>query len=294
MSAIRNDYREHTPYEIASDPESFADTYAELCCLVPIDELVRLHRRQFPELNMDRDTMREAATQRPAGWSGPCNVWEHEGVEYAQAAAVSNSGHSEWFFYHLKHNYYDQIGDYNKLLPKELEREQHYREHLVKLHGNRPIKELTFDQLVSGHRDLIVKNPSVGRLVDALVALRTQRPDHPRERDERFYLEYLTHHEAELVSTMSDLTFYDAYERAAFLMIYTFKPGPRDYDPFKDEPDAQVLLATEVMFRSLPLWGLNGWSLEEVRAQELEKSLGAPYPAGDGEDLQSTPEPDIY
>lgn len=33
MSAIRNDYREHTPYEIASDPESFAETYAELCGL---------------------------------------------------------------------------------------------------------------------------------------------------------------------------------------------------------------------------------------------------------------------
>lgn len=29
MSAIRNDYREHTPYEIAADPESFAETYAE-------------------------------------------------------------------------------------------------------------------------------------------------------------------------------------------------------------------------------------------------------------------------
>lgn len=28
---------QHTPFEVASDPEAFADTYAELCGVIPID-----------------------------------------------------------------------------------------------------------------------------------------------------------------------------------------------------------------------------------------------------------------
>lgn len=57
---------EHTPFEVASDPEAFADTYAELCGVIPIDDLVELYVKAFPELPMGYETMREAAAQRPA------------------------------------------------------------------------------------------------------------------------------------------------------------------------------------------------------------------------------------
>ena len=49
-------------------------------------------------------------------------------------------------------------------------------------------------------------------------------------------------------------------------------PGPRDYDPFRDEPDPNVLLAMEKVYRELPLWGLNGWNQEEVRQQMFERA----------------------
>ena len=54
----------HTPFEVASDPEAFADTYAELCGIIPINDLVDLYHKAFPELPMDYATMREAAAQR--------------------------------------------------------------------------------------------------------------------------------------------------------------------------------------------------------------------------------------
>lgn len=39
----------------------------------------------------------------------------------------------------------------------------------------------------------------------------------------------------------------------------------------RQRPGAEVLLAMEKVSRELPLWGLNGWSQEEVRAQMLER-----------------------
>ena len=65
----------HTPFEVASDPEAFADTYAELCGIIPIDDLVDLYHKAFPELPMDYATMREAAAQQglPRAPDGLCD-----------------------------------------------------------------------------------------------------------------------------------------------------------------------------------------------------------------------------
>ena len=38
-------------------------------------------------------------------------------------------------------------------------------------------------------------------------------------------------------------------------------------DPFRDEPDPNVLLVTEKFYRELPLWGLNSRSQEEVSSR---------------------------
>lgn len=50
---------EHAPLEVASDPESFANTYAGLCGVIPIDDLVNLYVRTFPEQPKDYKTMRK-------------------------------------------------------------------------------------------------------------------------------------------------------------------------------------------------------------------------------------------
>lgn len=110
------------------------------------------------------------------------------------------------------------------------------------------------------------------RLVEALLDVRVSRPDRQRRDDMRFYVAHHTNRVVLRASTMIDVSSNSAYEDAEFLMIYTYPPGPRDYDPFRDEPDPNVLLAMEKVYRELPLWGLNGWNQEEVRAQMLEKA----------------------
>ena len=262
---------QHTPFEVASDPESFADTYAELCGIIAIDDLIRLYARTFPELPMDYETMREAAAQRPASWNGACETWTHEGVEYALASAFSDSGHAEWFFYHIKHNDWEHMDRYEKELPAELERERELRAELVERHRARPIKELTFDELVKGHPALIEEAPCTQRLIEELLAIRLGRGDQAEKDVERLRIAQEVNRSALIASTMIDVNGNRAYEDAEFLMIYTYPPGPRDYDPFRDEPDPNVLLAMEKVYRELPLWGLNGWNQEEVRQQTFER-----------------------
>ena len=111
------------------------------------------------------------------------------------------------------------------------------------------------------------------RLVEALLDVRVSRPDRPRRDDMRFYIAHHTNRVVLRASTMIDVSSNSAYEDAEFLMIYTYPPGPRDYDPFRDEPDPNVLLSMEKVYRELPLWGLNGWNQEEIRAQMFEKML---------------------
>lgn len=184
---IMYEREKRTPLELASDPKEFANTYAELCGVIPIDDLVDLYRKAFPEPPMDYETMRKAAAGREASWNGVCETWRHEDVE-------------------------------------------------------------------------------------ALLDVRVSRPDRPRRDDMRFYIAHHTSRVVLRASTMIDVNSNSAYEDAEFLMIYTYPPGPRDYDPFRDEPDPNVLLAMEKVYRELPLWGLNGWNQEEVRAQMLEKT----------------------
>lgn len=269
---IMHERKQHTPFEVASDPEAFADTYAELCGVIPIDDLVDLYRKAFPELPMDYETMRGAAAGRLASWNGTCRTWsDSDGVEYALAGAFSDAGHAEWFFYHIKHNDWEHIDRYEKELPQELEHERELRADLAKRHHAQPIKELTFDELVKGHPALIDEAPCVKRLVDELCDICINRKGHAKKDLDRFELTQEANRVAQLASTMIDIRNYRAYEEAQFLMIFTYPPGPRDYDPFRDEPDPNVLLATEKVYRELPLWGLNGWSQEEVRQKELER-----------------------
>ena len=256
----------HTPFEVASDPEAFADTYAELCGIVPIGDLVGLYQKAFPDIPMNYATMREAAAQRPASWNGTCGTWSDEShVEYALSAALSDAGHAEWFFYYIKHNDWEHMSRYERELPQELENARQLRAELVRRHQKHPIKELTFDTLAKGHQCLIEEAPCVRRLVDTLLGLRMQRPDHPNQKNERGYIAHHARRVAAIASTVIDPSAGSAYEDARFLMIYTYPPGPRNYDPFHDEPDPGVLLAMEKVYRELPLWGLNGWSQEEVQ-----------------------------
>ena len=269
---IMYEREQHTPFEVASDPEAFADTYAELCGIIPIDDLVDLYHKAFPELPMDYETMREAAALRRPAFQGVCETWtDDDDVEYALAGAFSDAGHAEWFFYYIKHNDWEHMDRYEKELPQELEHERELRAELAKRHRAHPIKELSFDELVKGHTALIENADCVKRLVEALLDVRVSRPDHPKREGERFYIAHNVNRVARMTSTMIDINGNRAYEDAQFLMIDTYPPGPRDYDPFRDEPDPNVLLAMEKVSRELPLWGLNGWSREEVRAQMLER-----------------------
>ena len=269
---IMNEREKHTPFEIASDPEAFADAYAELCGIVPVKDLVNLYQITFPALTMDYATMREAAAQRSASWNGTCKTWSDEdGVEYALAEAFSDAGHAEWFFYYIKHNDWEHMDRYKKELPQELEHERELRAELAKRHRAHPIKGLTVDELAKGHSALIEEAPCVKRLTDELLNIRVSRKDRAKKDLERFRIAQEVKRVARLASTMIDASSYRAYEDAQFLMIYTYPPGPRDYDPFRDEPDPNVLLATEQVYRELPLWGFNGWSQEEVREQMLER-----------------------
>lgn len=261
----------HTPFEVASDPEAFADTYAELCGIISIDDLINLYGKAFPELPMDYSVMREAAARRPASWNGACETWaDVDGVEYALATAFSDAGHAEWFFYHIKHNDWEHMDRYERELPQELEHERELRAELVKRHRAYPVKELTFDELAKGHPALIEEAPCVKRLANALLDIRVSRKDHSKRNGEQFCITHNVKRVACLVATMIDVSSSHACEDAQFLMIYTYPPGPRDYDPFRDEPDPNVLLAMEKVYQELPLWGLNGWSQEEMRRQELE------------------------
>lgn len=269
---IMHEREQHTPFEVASDPEAFADTYAELCGIIPIDSLVDLYHKAFPELPMDYSTMCEAAAGRPVSWNGTCGTWsDGDGVEYALASAFSDAGHAEWFFYYIKHNDWEHMDRYKKELPQELEHERELRAELARRHRTHPIKELTVDELAKGHSALIEEAPCVKRLTDELLNIRVSRKDRAKKDLERFRVAQEVQRVARLASTMIDVSSYRAYEDAQFLMIFTYPPGPRDYDPFRDEPDPNVLLATEKVYRELPLWGLNGWSQEEVRQKELER-----------------------
>ena len=269
---IMHERERHAPFEVASDPEAFADTYAELCGIIPIDDLVDLYHKAFPELPMDCSTMCEAAAGRPASWNGTCGTWsDSDGVEYALASAFSDAGHAEWFFYYIKHNDWEHLDRYKKELPQELEHERELRAELAQRHHAQPIKELTFDELVKGHPALIIEAPCVKRLADELWDIRISRKGRTRKDLEQFKITQEVNRAARLASTMIDVGNNRAYEDAQFLMIFTYPPGPRDYDPFCDEPDPNVLLAMERVYRELPLWGLNGWSQEEVLQQELER-----------------------
>lgn len=117
-------------------------------------------------------------------------------------------------------------------------------------------------ELVERHRAL---------LIEELLAIRLGRKGRAEKDEERFKIAQEVNRSALIASTMIDVNGNSAYEDAEFLMIYTYPPGPRDYDPFRDEPDPNVLLAMEKVYRELPLWGLNGWNQEEVRAQEIER-----------------------
>ena len=269
---IMHERERHAPFEVASDPEAFADTYAELCGIIPIDSLVDLYHKAFPELPMDYSTMCEAAAERPASWNGTCRTWSgSDGVEYALASAFSDAGHAEWFFYYIKHNDWEHMDRYKKELPQELEHERELRAELAQRHHAQPIKELTFDELVKGHPALINEAPCVKRLADELWDIRISRKGRAKKDLDQFEITHEVNKAARLASTMIDVGSNRAYEDAQFLMIFTYPSGPRDYDPFRDEPDPNVLLAMEKVYRELPLWGLNGWSQEEVLQQELEQ-----------------------
>lgn len=71
---IMYEREKRAPLELASDPKAFANTYAELCGVIPIDDLVGLYRKAFPELPMDYETMRKAAAGRAASWNGACST----------------------------------------------------------------------------------------------------------------------------------------------------------------------------------------------------------------------------
>lgn len=227
---------QHAPLEVASNPEAFADTYAELCGIIPIDALVELYVKAFPERPMDHEIMREAAAQRRASWNGTCKTWTHDGVEYALASPFSDAGHAEWFFYHIKHNDFEHMDRYDKELPAELEHKWELRAELVKRHLAHPIKELTFNELVKGHPALIEEAPCTQRPIEELLAIRLGRKDRAKKDMERFRIVQEVNRTALIASTMIDVSSNRAYEDAEFLMIYTFRPARGTMTPSATSP----------------------------------------------------------
>lgn len=263
---------QYTPHEIAANPELFVDAYTDHCGIVAIDELVRLYAKTCPDFVMDYASMRAASEGRPRPQGGAPLTWGHGGREYALSASLSSAGYEDWFYYHLKRQCWGELeGQGDERPPRLPWREEALRARLVRSHEARPVKELTLDQLARGRAQRIGSAHGVKRLVEELLKVRMRRTDTPKRRaTERGIIAAHVGSLACLASTAIDVGSSRAYEDAQRLMVYTFPEGSCDFDPFRDEPDPKVLLAAEVAYRELPLWGLNGWSQSEVRRQELD------------------------
>lgn len=262
---------QHTTHKSPSSAGVFIDAYAGHCGIVAIDELVRLYVRTFPGSPMDYATMRAAAEDRRLTYGDRCDVWEHDGTEYALAPSLSNAGYAEWYYHHLKRHYWGEYEDrYVESLPGLPERENALRTKLVEAHGTLPVRVLTADEVAMSRSLRIGSYPCVTRLVEELLKVRMRRPDRPKKRaTERGLISSKVGSRMRLASTMIDVENSRAYEDAQHLMTFTFPKGSCDFDPLRDEPDPKVLLAAEVAYRELPLWGLNGWSQSETRLREL-------------------------
>lgn len=271
MSRYEKERPQYSLYELASSTETFVDAYADHCGIIAIDELVRLYAKLFPDFGMDYESMREAAGRRPRARGGTCGTWEHDGREYALCPSISDAGYMGWYTHLLMRHYWGEDEGLRDEEPPGLARhERALRAMLVEHHEAHPVKELTLEELAQGRLQRIMSCPGVTRLVDELLRVRMRRPDRPKRRvTERGFITVCAGRRMCLASTMIDIGNSRAYEDAQHLMTCTFPQGSCDFDPLRDEPDPKVLLAAEVAYRELPLWGLNGWSQNEVREQEL-------------------------
>lgn len=278
----RNEYKhpEHTPYELSSDYQLFVNSYADHCGIVSVEELLRLYVQQFGDVAMDYVTLRDAAAGRALACGGACGVWEHDGVEYALSLSLSDAGYVEWYRHYLERHYWGELEPYVEEEPPGLpEHVSALCERLVENHEANPLRELTLGQLMQGRVQRINSSPGVARLVEELLKVRMRRQDRPKKRaTERSVIASRVSSRMLLATTLIDVGNSRAYEDAQYLMTYTFPRGSRDFDPLRDEPDPKVLLAAEVAYRELPLWGLNGWSQNEVRQQELAGVWGDARP----------------
>lgn len=283
MYRYESKHPEHTPYELSTDYQLFINSYADHCGIVSIDELLRLYVQQFGDPGIDYGTLRNAAASRTLACGGASGVWEHDGVEYAPSLSLSDAGYVEWYRHYLERHYWGELEPCGEEEPPGLPGHVGALcERLVENHEAHPVRELTLEQLMHGRTQRINSSPGVARLVDELLKVRMRRQDRPKKRaTERSIIVSRVSSRMLLATTLIDVGNSRAYEDAQYLMTYTFPRGSRDFDLLRDEPDPKVLLAAEVAYRELPLWGLNGWSQNEVRQQELVGVWGETRPRRD-------------
>lgn len=270
MSCIMHERDEHPPLEVATDPEAFADTYAELCGVISIDELVRLYGDVFPDFAMDHPTMRRAAAGRTASWDATCRTWRHEGVEYALAEGLSNAGWEEGS------RDLPSLGTGAScpgvppgLLLAEASmgssrmRLRARRETLAALHAGLPVRRLTFDELVMGKKRIVEGLPSVQDLRGALAALATSARGHTADEGPRHRAARLAVRAGHLLSTQAPRDG-EAVDVARALAAALFGPG-HELDVGDDPWDQRLFVSIRALCDEVPRWDLNGWSVRAVR-----------------------------
>lgn len=275
MSCIMHERDEHPPLEVATDPEAFADTYAELCGVISIDELVRLYGDVFPDFAMDHPTMRRAAAGRAASWDATCRTWRHEGVEYALAEGLSNAGWEEGSRgLPPLGTEASGAGAPGPSAPPGLllaeagmgssrRRLRARRETLAALHAGLPVRRLTFDELVMGKKRIVEGLPSVQCLRGALVALAVSARGHTADEGPRHRAARLAERAGHLLSTQVPRDG-EAVDVARALAAALLGPG-HELDADGNPWDQRLLVSTRALCDEVPRWDLNGWSVRAVR-----------------------------
>lgn len=265
------------PIEIAADPAHFAMVYGDACGLIAVEELVVLYRETFPDGMITYEAMRDAAANRMVSWNGVSGIWNHDGVEFALGDAFTEAGNIEGLFYDYKHNCTDEdwFAAYRRDLPAHLDFIERERVRYLGLHERIGVRALSVEELtpdywrrltgLAAYADLIgvvleelEKNTNEGRRSQAYY----------RKRD-RFEIENNSWHYLYHVSQMSDGERDKLVPIAQAMTMYAFPIGGFYYDPVDDPPNPAVLAAVERYYESVPLWGLNGWSIRELYENRL-------------------------
>ncbi len=244
----------------------FVDRYAEACGIVSVPDLIAIHAEAFPEVPVTYDEMAQAAGNLVSGFSQPRKTWSFQGTEYALSCALSDAGVSEAVFYDAKHQG-RTCGEQD--VREAIRRAEGHREELVELHGRLPVKRVFDWDFPWPWRDGARDTPSVQALIDCICARRGPKPQSRQARSERMVVGSDVERVARLIMTMNDNMEDELDGYARSLSLDALPPSRRTIEAMDAEPLQEVLEAVIRVYDESSLWGLNGWSPQEVRTGKV-------------------------